>query len=105
MDDQEFQLAADKTLEALARRLDHVDHDELDFSQGDGTLIIEFEDDGVRYTVNRHRPARQIWLAEPGGGWHFDFKGGEWLCDKRGVSLSRALEDLLRPRCGEVSLG
>lgn len=94
----------DLTLEALLTRLDELDHQAYDVDASDGKLVLEF-DGGPPIIVNRQAAADQIWLAEPGGGWHFDWNGEQWLCDKRGVELLASLEELLAGRLGEpVSL-
>jgi CyaY protein len=90
----------DRTLEALAERFDALDHDRLDVDIADGKLTIEFED-GTVLIVNRQGAASQIWLAEPGGGWHFDWDGESWRCGKRGVELVANLEELISSRLGE----
>ncbi len=91
----------DATLEALVARLDALDHDELDVDAGDGKLTISFESGGGPLIVSRQSAADQIWLAEPGGGWHFDWDGEAWHCSKRGIELLQNLEELLSTRLGE----
>ena len=90
----------DTTLEALVETLDALDHQAFDVDCGDGKLTFEFED-GVVFIVNRQAAASQIWLAEPRGGWHFDWDGAAWHCDKRGVELLETLEGLLADKLGE----
>ena len=95
----------DTTLEALVERLDELDHEAFDVDTGDGKLTLEFED-GRPFILSRQAAASQIWLAEPSGGWHFDWDGTAWLCDKRGVELIATLEQLLGDRIGEsIRLG
>lgn len=90
----------DRTLDALVQRLDDLDHEAFDVDAADGKVTLEFEG-GPPIIVNRQSAADQIWLAEPRGGWHFDWDGERWLCDKRGVELLASLEDLLEARLGE----
>ncbi|MFT7465302.1 MAG: CyaY protein [Pseudohongiellaceae bacterium] len=92
------QIAA--TLNALVERLDELEHDGFDVDSTDGKVTLEF-DDGTMVIVNRQAAADQIWLAEPRGGWHFDWDGTSWLCDKRGDELLAALETLLEAKLGE----
>jgi CyaY protein len=91
----------DVTLDALVETLDALDHDAFDVDCGDGKVTLEFED-GMKLIVNRQSAANQIWLAEPGGGWHFDWDGTAWHCDKRGVELLETLELLLSGKVGEA---
>ncbi|MHC5211045.1 MAG: iron donor protein CyaY [Planctomycetota bacterium] len=90
----------DATMEFLMRRFDELDHDAFDVEAADGKLSIELED-GQVFILSRQSATSQIWLAEPSGGWHFDWNGAHWLCDKRGVELIQTLEDLLTARIGE----
>jgi len=88
------------TLDALVEKLDALDHDGFDVDSADGKVTLEFEDGSV-IIVNRQSAASQIWLAEPRGGWHFDWDGSAWHCDKRGVELLETLENLLSEKFGE----
>lgn len=100
MQEQQLLLEIDKELQRLFRALDALDLDELDIDLADGKLVIEFED-GAKFIVNRQSATNQIWLAEPQGGWRFDFKENKWIDDKRGIELSAALSDLLSAKLGE----
>ncbi|MCS6990213.1 MAG: iron donor protein CyaY [Chloroherpetonaceae bacterium] len=94
----------DKTLSRLSNALDKLNRDEFECEEAEGKLTIEFED-GTKFIVSRQSATNQIWLAEPNGGWKFDYKDGKWICDKRGVALEQALSDLLSQKIGEsVSL-
>ncbi len=88
------------TLDALVERLDALDHEAFDVDSADGKVTLEFED-GTIFIINRQSAANQIWLAEPGGGWHFDWTGSQWQCDKRSIELLAALEQLLSAKLGE----
>jgi CyaY protein len=90
----------DKTLARLSSALDKLNRDELEYEEAEGKLTIEFED-GVKLIVSRQSATNQIWLAEPSGGWKFDFKDGKWICDKRGITLEKALSDLISEKLGE----
>jgi CyaY protein len=104
MDFKDFNIRVDDALKDMADRIDELDHDELDISEGDGKLVIEV-DDGTPYIINRQSASNQIWLAEPGGGWHFIYKEGQWRCDKRGLSLVQAVEEALSKKFGtKISL-
>ena len=94
MELKDYQILVDKTLKKLADAVDEMDRDDLDLNEGAGKLVIE-TDDGTPFIINRQSAAMQIWLAEPGGGWHFNHSNGQWLCDKRGISLFEAVEQAL----------
>lgn len=95
----------DTTLNDLFRQIDELDRDEIDLEMADGKLVVEF-DDGVKLIVSRQSAADQIWLAEPGGGWHYSWISGEWIDDKRGSTLIEAIETLISEKVGEpITLG
>jgi CyaY protein len=95
-----YEIQVDKAFKDIADRVDELDHDELDISESDGKLVIE-ADDGTPFIVNRQSAANQIWFAEPGGGWHFDYRQDQWLCDKRGMTLIAAIEAALSKKFGQ----
>lgn len=103
MDEKLYQNSVADTLEQLARRLDDIDHDDLDFSLTDGKLFIEI-DNGSPIIVNRQSAAQQIWLAEPSGGWHFNLKDQQWLCDKRSITLQLAISQALQSQLKDPSI-
>ncbi|MEM9694065.1 MAG: iron donor protein CyaY, partial [Myxococcota bacterium] len=61
-----------------------------------GVLSLQFED-GVKFIVNSHRAARQIWMAANRSAWHFDWNDGQWVTEGEELwsALSRALSDKL----------
>jgi CyaY protein len=91
----------DATMESLMRRIDELDHEGFDADAADGKIVLECEN-GDHLILSRQSATAQIWLAEPSGGWHFDWDGTHWMCDKRGIELLQTLEDLLAARIGET---
>lgn len=94
MDTKEYLKIVDESLKRMVSALDRLGLDQIDAELSDGKLVIQIEG-GAPLIVSRQAPVRQIWLAEPGGGWHFTFKDGKWICDKRGVELFEDLERLI----------
>ncbi|MCB0220197.1 MAG: iron donor protein CyaY [Chrysiogenetes bacterium] len=99
MEEKEFRSVADDTLFKLLERLDEIELDDADVELADGVLTVEFED-GKKLIVSRQSAASQLWLAEPGGGWHFDHSDGIWICDKRGTDLIEDLARLITEKTG-----
>ncbi len=100
MDNSEFLQLSDTTLEKLARRLDALALDDMDVVPADGKLTVEF-DDHPFFIISRQSATQQLWLAEPQGGWHFNYQQGEWICDKKRVNLTAMLESLISAKTGE----
>src|SRR5262249_35288060 len=97
--EQDFERAADAELHALERALSDVDGLEVDLESG--ILTLEFAD-GVKYIVNSHRAARQIWMAAERSAWHFDPKGEppRWIAGKSGDELRATIEGVISRKLG-----
>lgn len=42
-----------------------------------------------------------MWLATKQGGYHFDLKGDEWICDRSGETFWDLLEQAATQQAGE----
>jgi CyaY protein len=99
--EQAYEEAADRTLQALERALSEMDGLEADLASG--ILTIEFED-GVKFVINSHRAACQIWMAASLSAWHFDHHTAEdrWIAAKTGDELWSTLEGVLSRKLGRA---
>lgn len=97
--EQQFERAADAALHALDRALG--DLDGLEVSLQLGVLTLEFPD-GVKYIINSHRAARQIWMAAERNAWHFDYRVADqrWIAAKSGDELWASVEAVLSRKLG-----
>ena len=103
MNDTEFEKLADATLARVESALEESGIDaDLRLKEG-GVLEIEF-DDGAKLIVNRHRPAREIWVAARSGGFHFRWDGAAWLDSRDGGELFAALSRLVSLHSGRQVL-
>jgi CyaY protein len=103
--EQEFEHVADEALQRLEGAL--VDMDGLEVSLQMGILTLEFPD-GIKYVINSHRAARQIWMAAERSAWHFDYRPGErrWVASKNGDELWETVAAVISRKQGRpVSLG
>ncbi|MBL8151725.1 MAG: iron donor protein CyaY [Blastocatellia bacterium] len=94
MENSLFLRITDDTLKSLYTKLDLLGLDQLDISLSDGKLQVEFED-GTIYIVNRQLASQQLWLAEPKGGWRFDYKDELWICDKLETDIFETIIKLI----------
>lgn len=101
MDTNEFLNRADACLAKVAKWLEDLDPDEVDYSGGDGALTIEFAD-GTRFVLSRQSSASQLWLAAGAHGWHFDWDPAseKWVDDKDGQSLCARLAASISDKLG-----
>lgn len=100
LSEAEFEREADKTLRALDRALSEIDGLEVDLESG--ILALEFAD-GLKYIINSHRAARQIWMAAERSAWHFDYLPSKerWIAGKSGEELWATLEGVLSRKLGQ----
>lgn len=89
-------------LDRLSLRLGEVFEVEL----SNDILTLEFAD-GVRFVINSHRAAQQIWMAANTSAWHFNpAADGEWVCSKTGETLRVILTAQLSAKLGQsIELG
>jgi len=99
IDEATFDDAADRALRSLERALNEIDGLEADLESG--ILSIEFPD-GMRFIVNSHRAARQIWMAAGAQAWHFDVDvaKGSWTAKKTGDELWACIERQVGEKLG-----
>lgn len=101
MDANEFLQRTDECLGHVAKWLETLDPDEVDYSTGDGVITIEFPDGG-KFILSRQAATAQIWLAAGGSGRHYDYdaSSGRWRDDKDGHDLYARLAGLIGQKIG-----
>jgi CyaY protein len=97
MTDSEFEALADAALAAVERAVEDLAVDLQ--RKAAGVLELEF-DDGSKMIVNRHAPAREIWVAAKSGGFHFRHDGRAWRDTRDGTELFAALSRLVSAQSG-----
>lgn len=73
---------------------------DIDCEINGGVLTLSFEN-GSKIIINRQEPLHQVWLATKQGGYHFDLKGDEWVCDRSGETFWDLLEQAATQQAGE----
>lgn len=84
MTDSEYHDRADallKQLEALADRWLDEDVIDVDAQRTGGLLELVFPDRS-KLVINKQPPLHEIWLASRRGGFHFQWRDGDWLDSK-----------------------
>ena len=74
---------------------------DVDLQNSAGVLTVKFEN-GKSLIFSRQEPLLQLWLAAPGGGFHFDYdeKLSAWKCDKSDELLSEMVLHLTKDHSG-----
>jgi CyaY protein len=93
MTESEFNFVVDDTLMAIEVVLDDAVSD-LDTENSGGVLTLTCES-GSKVIFTRQAPVRQLWIATPFGGFHFDYLDKQWLRDSDQQPLSRFLSETL----------
>ncbi|MDB5108088.1 MAG: Frataxin CyaY, facilitates iron supply for heme synthesis or Fe-S cluster assembly [Candidatus Binatus sp.] len=101
MDDQTFRERSDASLSRVAKWLEELDPDEVDYSTGDGVVTIEFAD-GAKFVLSRQAQMKQMWLAAGAHGYHYkwDDSGTTWLDDKDGHELYPRIAEVVADQVG-----
>ena len=101
MDANEFLKRADDCLRAVAKSLEALDPDEVDYVTGDGVVTIEFPDGG-KFILSRQTATSQIWLAAGARAWHYNFDAdnSRWIDDRDGHVLDTRLAEVISERVG-----
>lgn len=103
MDRQEFLRRADECLARVARSLEGVDPDEIDFAESDGVVTIEFAD-RTKYVLNRQTAADQMWFAAGARAWHYDWDAerATWVDDRDRHELFAKIGEVLSQKVGRA---
>lgn len=77
----------DSIFEELEDRLDMLDEDP-DVAAAAGVINVTFRS-GVVFVFSRQPPTEQLWLATPGGGFHYEWSDSadDWLDTKTGEAF------------------
>lgn len=101
MQDSEFHQLADDLMLTLEEQLDaHEGDSDIDYETHAGIMTITFEN-GSKIIINRQEPLHQIWLATKGGGYHFAYQNGSWICNRSGAEFWQLLADACSTQAGE----
>jgi len=99
MNEAEFEALADQALGAIERSLERSGAAADVELKAAGVLELTFED-GSKMVINRHRAAREIWVAARSGGFHFRWDGAAWRDTRDGGELFAALSKLVSAQGG-----
>ena len=105
IEEQQYYERATKTLHELVDALDEASQQtneafEVEFAND--IVSLDFPD-GVKFVINSHRAARQIWMAANTSAWHFNWhaESGQWLCSKTKAELWQVVSEQLRIKLGK----
>jgi CyaY protein len=101
MDQKEYLRRADECLGGVAKWLETLDPDEVDYVTGDGVVTMEFPDGG-KFILSRQAATDQIWLAAGARAWHYNFNEttARWVDDRDGHDLNGRLAEVISERVG-----
>jgi iron donor protein CyaY len=101
MDDNEFRDLSDACLGKVAKWLEDLDPDEVDYTAGDGVVTIEFSG-GAKFILSRQSQMKQMWLAAGAHAFHYIWNptSSTWLDDKDGHELFQRLAESISEQVG-----
>lgn len=100
MDENQFEVVAQRALEVLAKTFEEAGNFEVDLENG--ILTVEVPDVGT-FLINKHAPLRQLWYSSPISGathYYFDDNTGSWMSTRDGKDLSEILTADFSDRAG-----
>ncbi|MBD2811300.1 iron donor protein CyaY [Xenorhabdus sp. Vera] len=101
MNDSEFHQLADQLMFHIEEQLDNYDGDaDIDCETNGGVMTLSFEN-GSKIIINRQEPFHQIWLATKNGGYHFDYRDNQWVCDRSSNGFISVLAQAITEQSGE----
>jgi CyaY protein len=92
MTDLDFHTRADALLQAIEQQADRwlqADVIDVDAQRSGGLLELLFPDRS-KLVVNKQPPLQEIWLASRRGGFHFQWRDGDWQ-DSKGAGTFGAV--------------
>jgi len=103
VDEAQFLVKSQAVLDGLTHQADDwqdsLDVDiEAERSDNVLTLIVK---NTVYIIVNTQIAMQEIWVAAPGGGFHYRLKEGHWQDTRGGPPLDAALSHILSQACGQ----
>ncbi len=102
--DAEFDKLADAMLRRIERAVSAFDPDEVDVEMSGDVLNLTLGSQKI--VINRHRAARQIWMAAQRKAWHFDPDAAGKVWKTGDAELVATLEAVLASLLGRsVRLG
>ncbi len=101
MNESEFTHIVDDTLEKIETAIERTNAD-FDYEIAAGMFVFEFEN-GVKLILSRQTPVFQLWLATPGGAYHFEYhpEKKQWCDTKTNAELFSVLSTHASTHCGE----
>jgi len=108
LDDQQFRLKSDQTLERLHSALVEASEEfdfETDFA---GALTIEFEDPPAKFVISPNAPVRQIWVSAHSKSFKLDWNSEKdtFANPDTGQTLTELVSDAVGRRLGRnIALG
>lgn len=97
----QFEALASDALASIERSLEASGADcDIERKEG-GVIELEFGD-GSKMIINRHGPAREIWIAARSGGFHFRWDGSAWRGTRDGAELFAVLSRLVSAQSGQA---
>ncbi|HUS07184.1 MAG TPA: iron donor protein CyaY [Bryobacteraceae bacterium] len=103
LDEQEFKIRADRSLEQLYNSLATASDRHAFEADFGGALIIEFEDPPAKFVVSPNSPVRQIWVSAQSQSFKLDWDPDRqtFVLPASGQTLKDLLERAISAQIGE----
>lgn len=104
MTDSEYHERADALLKRLEAQADAWLQDDvidIDTQRAGGLLEMSLPDDS-KLVINKQPPLQEIWLASRAGGYHFQWRDGDWRDSKTHASFAAVFNEQASAQAGQA---
>lgn len=104
MTDLEYQDHAEQALNAVERACDRINDEtdaDIDNQRTGGMITLTFANRS-QIIINLQKPLQEIWMAAKAGGFHYQFKHGQWLGTKDGREFFASLSQCASAQAGQT---
>ena len=93
MTDLEYQDCAERALNAVEMACDRINDEtdaDIDNQRTGGMITLTFANCS-QIIINLQKPLQEIWMAAKAGGFHYQFKNGQWVGTRDGSEFFASL--------------
>ena len=103
MTDLEYQDLAERALTAIETACDRINDEtdaDIDNQRTGGMITLTFSKRS-QIIVNLQKPLQEIWMAAKAGGFHYKFRGNQWLDTKDSSEFFTGLSRYASEQAGQ----
>lgn len=103
MDTKIFHELSDKLFNDIEQQLDNyadLFDTDIDYETHGNVITISFENNS-KIIINTQEPLFEIWMATPNQGYHFNYKNGDWVCNRSNETFNEIFAEAVKAQINE----